>query len=282
MSNAHHDYRGYAGHGRRRRVQARRRGRGAALRVHVDDRGRSTPATARSTRRSRRCRSRSRLADDIDMSRGDMICRPAQPRHRTGQDIDAMVCWITDRSAAARRRQVRDQAHDPLGAGAREGPAVPARRQHAAPRRERRRAQAQRDRPRSRCAPRRRCSSTSTAATAHTGSFILIDEATNNTVGRRHDPGRARLATWDTRARVAAGTEWARDRRATPEGDRPHARDRSGQRRAPASRRASRARPDRPPRAHRPHRPQRGAGQRRHRPVARRASTSTPSSSAST
>ena len=36
-SNAHHDYRGYAGHDRRRRVQARRRRRGAALRLHLDD-----------------------------------------------------------------------------------------------------------------------------------------------------------------------------------------------------------------------------------------------------
>ena len=36
-----------------------------------------------------------RLADDIDISRGDMICRPHnQPR--SSQDVDAMVCWITD------------------------------------------------------------------------------------------------------------------------------------------------------------------------------------------
>jgi bifunctional enzyme CysN/CysC len=37
-----------------------------------------------------------RLADDIDISRGDMICRPHnQPM--VGQDIDAMVCWLTER-----------------------------------------------------------------------------------------------------------------------------------------------------------------------------------------
>jgi len=36
-----------------------------------------------------------RLADDIDISRGDMICRPHnQPR--SSQDVDAMVCWLTD------------------------------------------------------------------------------------------------------------------------------------------------------------------------------------------
>jgi bifunctional enzyme CysN/CysC len=37
-----------------------------------------------------------RLEDDIDISRGDMLCRPHnQPT--VGQDIDAMVCWLTDR-----------------------------------------------------------------------------------------------------------------------------------------------------------------------------------------
>jgi bifunctional enzyme CysN/CysC len=37
-----------------------------------------------------------RLADDIDVSRGDMICRPHNHPH-TGQDVDAMVCWLTER-----------------------------------------------------------------------------------------------------------------------------------------------------------------------------------------
>ncbi len=36
-----------------------------------------------------------RLADDIDISRGDMICRPKnQPS--VGQDIDAMICWMSE------------------------------------------------------------------------------------------------------------------------------------------------------------------------------------------
>ncbi|NNF64296.1 MAG: GTP-binding protein [Acidimicrobiia bacterium] len=36
-----------------------------------------------------------RLEDEIDISRGDMICRPHnQPD--VGQDIDAMVCWLTE------------------------------------------------------------------------------------------------------------------------------------------------------------------------------------------
>ncbi|MEI7593718.1 MAG: GTP-binding protein [Actinomycetes bacterium] len=37
------------------------------------------------------------LADEIDISRGDMLCRPHnQPE--VGQDIDAMVCWLSDSS----------------------------------------------------------------------------------------------------------------------------------------------------------------------------------------
>ncbi len=37
-----------------------------------------------------------RLADDVDVSRGDMLCRPGN--HPTvGQDLEAMVCWLTDR-----------------------------------------------------------------------------------------------------------------------------------------------------------------------------------------
>jgi len=36
-----------------------------------------------------------RLVDDLDISRGDMICRPNNAPN-VGQDIDAMVCWMTD------------------------------------------------------------------------------------------------------------------------------------------------------------------------------------------
>jgi bifunctional enzyme CysN/CysC len=38
-----------------------------------------------------------RLADDLDVSRGDLICRPHN-RPEVGQDIDAMVCWMAERS----------------------------------------------------------------------------------------------------------------------------------------------------------------------------------------
>jgi bifunctional enzyme CysN/CysC len=38
------------------------------------------------------------LEDHLDVSRGDLICRPGNRPH-TGQDLDAMVCWLTDQSS---------------------------------------------------------------------------------------------------------------------------------------------------------------------------------------
>lgn len=47
-----------------------------------------------------------RLADDIDISRGDMIARPNN-RPEVAQDLDAMVCWMTpDRTLAPRGRLI--------------------------------------------------------------------------------------------------------------------------------------------------------------------------------
>ncbi|MDA0353758.1 MAG: GTP-binding protein [Chloroflexi bacterium] len=39
-----------------------------------------------------------RLTDDLDVSRGEMICRPGNRPHAS-QDVDAMVCWMTDQTA---------------------------------------------------------------------------------------------------------------------------------------------------------------------------------------
>jgi bifunctional enzyme CysN/CysC len=60
-----------------------------------------------------------RLEDNLDISRGDMICRPHnQPK--SSQDVEAMVCWLTDEPLRVRgmygikhttrsaRAQVRD------------------------------------------------------------------------------------------------------------------------------------------------------------------------------
>jgi bifunctional enzyme CysN/CysC len=38
-----------------------------------------------------------RLADDVDVSRGDMLCR-VRNRPHVGQDLEAMVCWLTQDS----------------------------------------------------------------------------------------------------------------------------------------------------------------------------------------
>jgi sulfate adenylyltransferase subunit 1 (EFTu-like GTPase family) len=44
-----------------------------------------------------------RLEDDLDVSRGDMICRPNnQPL--AGQDLDAMLCWFADQPLQERGR----------------------------------------------------------------------------------------------------------------------------------------------------------------------------------
>ncbi|WP_088285994.1 sulfate adenylyltransferase subunit CysN [Kineosporia sp. A_224] len=40
-----------------------------------------------------------RLTDEIDISRGDMICRPHNAPKAT-QDVDAMVCWMADKPLA--------------------------------------------------------------------------------------------------------------------------------------------------------------------------------------
>jgi bifunctional enzyme CysN/CysC len=43
-----------------------------------------------------------RLADEIDVSRGDMLCRP-QNQPTVGQDLDAMVCWMNEAAVLGAR-----------------------------------------------------------------------------------------------------------------------------------------------------------------------------------
>ncbi|MGE0788421.1 MAG: sulfate adenylyltransferase subunit CysN [Sandaracinaceae bacterium] len=43
------------------------------------------------------------LEDEIDISRGDMLCRPNN-RPIVGQDIDAMICWMSERPLKPRGR----------------------------------------------------------------------------------------------------------------------------------------------------------------------------------
>ena len=46
-----------------------------------------------------------RLADDIDVSRGDLICR-ANNRPAVAQDIDAMVCWMSETATLTPRTKL--------------------------------------------------------------------------------------------------------------------------------------------------------------------------------
>jgi bifunctional enzyme CysN/CysC len=49
-----------------------------------------------------------RLTEDLDIGRGDMICRPHN-RPYVGQDIDAMVCWFGDQAPLAAGNRYRIQ-----------------------------------------------------------------------------------------------------------------------------------------------------------------------------
>jgi bifunctional enzyme CysN/CysC len=97
MSGAHHDYRGYAG------TIA-----GGVLKVGdevlVLPSGFTTTVAAIDTPAGPVEEAFApmsvavRLADDLDVSRGDMICRPHN-RPTIGQDVDAMVCWMSEQSS---------------------------------------------------------------------------------------------------------------------------------------------------------------------------------------
>jgi len=102
MSDEHHDYRGYAGRvaggvwragdevlvlpsGGRTRVSA------------VED------ATAPLERAVPGMSVTIRLEDDLDISRGDMLCDPDQPSVAARQ-LDATVCWMSERPLRAGAR----------------------------------------------------------------------------------------------------------------------------------------------------------------------------------
>ena len=87
-----------------------------------------------------------RLADEIDISRGDMICRPHNQPDST-QDLDAMVCWMDERVELRPGAKFAVKHTTAVGARPGQGRQLPPRHQHPAPRRDRLRAGAQRDRP---------------------------------------------------------------------------------------------------------------------------------------
>ncbi len=102
QSDAHHDYRGYAGQvagGVLRpgdEVIVLPSGRRTTI-SHIEESGRSIDAAYPPMSVTLH------LADDVDVGRGDVICRPAhQPT--VGQDLEAMICWMTDKPLQAKGR----------------------------------------------------------------------------------------------------------------------------------------------------------------------------------
>ena len=55
-----------------------------------------------------------RLEDALDISRGDMICRPHN-RPKVDRRFEAIVCWMAEEPLVV-GSSLRDQAHDALGA----------------------------------------------------------------------------------------------------------------------------------------------------------------------
>ena len=82
--------------GGRRSVPRRRRGPRAAVRLHHDASPSVDQFGGPIEEASRRMSVTIRLADEIDISRGDMICRPHNAP-TVSQDIDAMVCWFSEK-----------------------------------------------------------------------------------------------------------------------------------------------------------------------------------------
>jgi bifunctional enzyme CysN/CysC len=95
MSDEHHDYRGYAGEvasGVLRSgdevvvLPSGRTSRIASIDTFEGELDEAYPPLSVTVR----------LEDDIDVSRGDMICRP-QNRPTEAREIEAMVCWMSER-----------------------------------------------------------------------------------------------------------------------------------------------------------------------------------------
>jgi bifunctional enzyme CysN/CysC len=102
QSDAFHDYRGYAGtiaSGVLRpgdEIQVLPSGLTTTIAAIDGPRGPVTEAFAPMSVTVR-------LTDDLDVSRGDLICRPANAP-RVSQDLDAMVSWMADEPLRAGRR----------------------------------------------------------------------------------------------------------------------------------------------------------------------------------
>jgi sulfate adenylyltransferase large subunit len=121
-----------------------------------------------------------RLADDLDVSRGDLLCRPGD-RPALARDLAADVCWMADtplrpggryaiKHATHSARAIVDAVEDRVEVGALQ-------REPDAP------ELALNDIGRVRLRTSKPLAFDAYARNRATGSFILIDEATNDTVG---------------------------------------------------------------------------------------------------
>ena len=189
MSDEHHDYRGYAGQvaggvwragdevvvlpsGLRSRVEA----------VETADGPLEAAVPPQSVT--------IRLEDDVDVSRGDMLADPRAPADRGARARGARL--LDERAAARAAREARRQAHDALRARDRRRARLASSTSTTLDgRRRARAARAERHRRRRGCGSPSRSPSTRTRENRATGAFILIDEATNDTVGAGHGPDRA-------------------------------------------------------------------------------------------
>ena len=109
-----------------------------------------------------------------------MICRPSnQPT--VGQDLDAMVCWMTDKPLPP-TRPLRAQAHDAVDARDRHRARCTASTSTPATRDERRTSSALNDLGRIQLRTTTPLVYDPYRHNRATGSFILVDEATNATV----------------------------------------------------------------------------------------------------
>jgi sulfate adenylyltransferase subunit 1 len=104
MSDEHHDYRGYAGQvasGVLRTgdevviLPAGRRSRIAAIETYDGPQPEAFPPQAVAVR----------LEDDLDVSRGDLLCRPHN-RPAVTRDVEATLCWMSDAALTPGSRYV--------------------------------------------------------------------------------------------------------------------------------------------------------------------------------
>jgi bifunctional enzyme CysN/CysC len=102
MSDEHHDYRGYAGEVASGVLRAGdevvvlpsgRTSRIASIDAFEGELEEAYPPLSVTLH----------LEDDVDVSRGDMICRP-ENRPKEARDIDAMVCWMSERELSPANR----------------------------------------------------------------------------------------------------------------------------------------------------------------------------------